>query len=165
MLVGTVRVEVGDGSVTPPPYPLTFTPRGPYSPVMRVLGALLLLIGLALGFSPGTASASPCPSHAHHVGVVHAGDQGTGVVAAPAVSAEVVASVAPGLSLEAAPDPVTGHVVPEGQACCHAAPTLIQGVEVDPVPFARASVARLMPRDVRGGGRRSSDIFRPPAAA
>ncbi len=132
---------------------------------MRVLGALLLLIGLVLGFSPGTANASPCPSHAHHsVSVGHV-DRGAGKVAAPAVSAEVVASVAPGLSLEATPDPVTGHVVPEGQACCHAAPTLIQGVEVDPVPFARASVAHLMPRDVRGGGRRSSDIFRPPSIA
>ena len=129
---------------------------------MRVIGALLLLIGLALGFSPGKASTSPCPSHAHDAGVVHAGGQGTGEVAAPA---EVVASVAPGLSLEATPDPVTDHVVPEGQACCHAPPSLIQSADANPLPLVPAFRAHAATRDVRGDGRRPFDIFRPPSIA
>ena len=132
---------------------------------MRVLGALLLLIGLALGFSPGAAEAAPCPSHAHHSVPVGHVDRGAGKVAAPAVSAEVVATVVPGLSLEATPDPITGHVVPEGQACCHAPPSFIQSADTDPLPLIPAFRAHPATRDVRGDGRRPFDIFRPPSIA
>jgi hypothetical protein len=130
---------------------------------MRVIGALLLLIGLALGFSPGAAEATPCPSHAHHA-VGHV-DRGAGKVAAPVIPAEVAADVVADLLRAPAPEPFAGHVAPEGQACCHAAPSLIQGAEVDPVPLPSEARVRPALRDARGDGRRAFDIFRPPATA
>jgi hypothetical protein len=130
---------------------------------MRVIGALLLLIGLALGFSPGAAEATPCPSHAHHA-VGHV-DRGAGKVAAPVIPAEVVADAVADLLRAPSPEPFAGHVAPEGQACCHAAPGVLQGAEVDPVPLPSEARARPAPRDARGDGRRAFDIFRPPATA
>jgi hypothetical protein len=94
---------------------------------MRVLGALLLLIGLGLGFSPGSASAAPpCPYHAHAHGVASPAPEGqrAGYARAPAAAVETVSAHAPDLSGAPTPDPVTGHIVPEGQACCHAAPAV-----------------------------------------
>ena len=134
---------------------------------MRVLGALLLLIGLALGFSPGAAEAAPCPphAHAHHAVVVEHANRGAGKVAAPVIPAEVAADAVADLLRAPAPEPFAGHVAPEGQACCHAPPSLIQGTEIDPVPLASEARARPAPRDAPGGGRRSFDIFRPPATA
>ena len=132
---------------------------------MRVLGALLLLIGLALGFSPGAAEATPCASHAHHAVAVGHVDRGAGKVAAPVIPAEVAADAVADLLRAPSPEPFAGHVAPEGQACCHAAPSLIQGTEIDPVHLASEARARPAPRDARGDGRRAFDIFRPPATA
>ena len=132
---------------------------------MRVLGALLLLIGLVLGFSPGAAEATPCPSHAHHAVSVGHVDRGAGKVAAPVIPAEVAADAVADLLRAPSPEPFAGHVAPEGQACCHAAPSLIQGAEVDPVPLPSEARARPALRDARGDGRRAFDIFRPPATA
>jgi hypothetical protein len=92
-------------------------------------------------------------------------DRGAGKVAAPASSAEAAADAVADLLRAPSPEPFAGHVAPEGQACCHAAPSLIQGTEIDPVPLPSEARARPAPRDARGDGRRSFDIFRPPTTA
>ena len=82
---------------------------------MRVLGALVLLMGLTLGFWPGSASASPCPRHLQaDEAQVTPSDQSFVVP-----SAEVVATATPDLSKAPAPKPLLGHVMPDGQPCCH----------------------------------------------
>lgn len=128
---------------------------------MRILGALLLLIGFALGFSPGSASASPCPlhSHTHHETAVVT-DQGAenDVYAV----AELVASARPDLSEKLSPKPLSGHLVPEGQACCHAAATAVPALGPALGPHVRTgrrlALRAFLPRRLFRG----SDIYRPP---
>jgi len=127
---------------------------------------LLLVLALAvglLGLSPAVP-ATHCLSHDH--GSAHAHS------AAVAAATGQAASVAPHDHYDAAATAQQGPgddhhdgTRPATEGCCHAAPTLIGGAEIESAPTAPASAARPAPRDVQGDGRPSFDIFRPPATA
>lgn len=128
---------------------------------------LLLILSLAvglLGFSPAVPMAHCLPqgqgsAHAHSA----ADAAGAGLAATPASHSHphdgaTVAGQEPG-------DDDHQGKRPAAEGCCHAAPTLIGSAAAEPAPSAAASPARPAPRDARGDGRRSFDIFRPPATA
>jgi hypothetical protein len=127
---------------------------------------LLLVLALAvglLGLSPAVP-ATHCLSHDH--GSAHAHS------AAVATGAGLAASIAPhdhhdaaATARQAPGDDHHDGTRPATEGCCHAAPTLIGGAEIESAPSAPASAARPAPRDVQGDGRPSFDIFRPPATA
>ena len=131
---------------------------------MRVLGALLLLIGLALGFSPRTASASPCPRHlqAHEAATVAVDDGGAGHVVL--ASAEVVAKVAPDLAEAPSPEPLFGHVMPNRQPCCHhAAPAAAPAYGPAVGPHARTGRRVALRSFLPAPPSLAFGIYRPPA--
>jgi hypothetical protein len=133
---------------------------------MRVLGALLLLFGLGLGFSPGSASAAPpCPYHAHahvHLSPAPEGHR-VGYARAPADAVETVSASAPDFSAEPPPDPVTGHIVPEGQACCHAAPAVAPAVGPALGPHTRTGRRITLRSSVSVRPSLAFGIYRPPS--
>ena len=133
---------------------------------MRALGVLvLLLIGLGLGLFSSPASAAPCPHHAHEAAPIAQESNPARDEATP--KAEVVASALPALdrAVVSMPDAGFGHVVPEGQPCCHVAVAVAAAPEPAFEPHrtsARMPVARswLPPWAAPMSG-----VFRPPAFA
>ena len=121
---------------------------------------LLLILALAvglLGLSPAV-TASWClehgPAHAHGVAV----SAELGVAHAHSPEGAVIAA-------EQEPRDHHDRARLAAEGCCHAAPSIMQGADVEPVAPAHAARVRPVSRDVRGDGRRPFDIFRPPATA
>ncbi len=133
---------------------------------MRVLGILVLLVaGLGFGTASKSASAEPCPFHAHHGAMAGQETEGTEGTVAPAAPVETVAIAAPAQPDAPAPHPVSDHTVPEGQSCCHVAATAAPAAwpALEPrAPPGHRPVPRswLPPWAAPGDG-----IFRPPASA
>jgi hypothetical protein len=133
---------------------------------MRVLGALLLLIGLILGFAPGSASASPCPFHSAHThddATGQDGDQGAPTATPSVASTELSASLVPVLSEVPSPEPLSGHIVPEGQTCCHAVPSVAPAVGPDIGPPARTGRRATVRAFLAVPSSLAFGIYRPPA--
>jgi hypothetical protein len=132
---------------------------------MRVLGALFLLLGLMLGVVPRPAEASPCPFHSHtqHAATGQDSDQGAEKVAPSAAATELTASIVPALTEVPSPKPLSGHTVPEGQACCHAAATAVPALMPPLGPHARTGRRLALPAFLLRRPLLGADIYRPPA--
>ena len=126
---------------------------------MRVLGAIALLIGLALGFSPGSADATPCPLHSQtSEAKVVQNDRSF------APLAEVVATVTLDLSKASTPEPLLGHVMPDGQPCCHhAAPAAAPAYGPALGPHARTGRRVALRSSLQAPPSLAFGIYRPPA--
>lgn len=132
---------------------------------MRVLGILfLVLMGLALGLPPKAAQASPCPFHAQGNEQIEPARDSQGVLPGK-IAATTVVYVASFDRPEPAPlDMGFGHEVPEGESCCHAAPTAATSHE--PALGLRSSVSADARRSwLRRWAEPGIDIYRPPSLA
>ena len=140
---------------------MTFGAITPYPLAMRVFGLLVLLvIGFGYGGMPTPTTAEPCPHLTHSPTMTHGID---GRAAAPAAESVVVAAQDPAGAV--APNPVSDHAIPEGQSCCHAAPTAAQAVGIAVVPYCRSAGKVPLDSSLPPRVAPTTDIYRPPAFA
>ncbi len=132
---------------------------------MRVLSVLvLLLLGLGLGFASSPASAGPCPLHQDGAATHDRTVERPGDARAAAVAGEVTVVATSGdLAVPASQPARSGHLVPEGQPCCHVAAAV--ALSVRPAPEPRRVTRVAAPRSwLAPPAAPAADIFRPPAA-
>ncbi len=131
---------------------------------MRVLGVLLiLLVGLGLGVVPEPASAEPCPHPTHGVPEVPQETGGKAAEVAPGIETVMVAALESAAAVD--PDPDSDHAVPEGQSCCHAAPTAAQAFGATVMPPYRPAGGLRVRGSLPPPAAPTTDIYRPPAFA
>ena len=140
---------------------MTFGAITPYPLAMRMFGLLVLLvIGFGFGGMPMPTTVEPCPHHTHSPTMTHGID---GQAAAPAAESVVVATHDQAGAV--APNPVADHAIPEGQSCCHAAPTAAQAVGTAVMPYRRAAGKVPLDGSLPPRVAPTTDIYRPPAFA